>query len=102
MIEMISAALVAILAIAAALLARSIWLLVGGELADSWRWILPGFAVYAISGAFRAAGVFLPEAFQEAAKLLQESLETLFLILVVVGLIRQHRLFMNLSGKEEE
>jgi hypothetical protein len=93
--------IVAVLSLAAALVARSIWLLVAGELADSWRWILPGFAVYSVSAVLRALKTV--EFFNKILSRLsgiEELAEMAFLVLVLIGLIRQYKLFSSLSGKE--
>lgn len=122
------AVVVAITGLAAAVIARKIWLMVEGDLAASWRWILPSVPVYAISYTVlimynftRKFGVVDPvftvnfdvsflkrqamfsmqiwEPIILVLRNVQVLAEMLFLVLVIVGLIRQYRLFQRLSDK---
>jgi hypothetical protein len=100
------------------LLARRIWRMVDGELAASWGFVLPGFAVYLFASGLRVLSVFFSkhevyqlvrrvESFatpQQLAGLimpLQSLTEMAFLGLIVVGLIKQHRLFASLALRGE-
>jgi len=122
------AVVVAITGLAAAVIARKIWLMVEGDLAASWRWILPSVPVYAISYTVlimynfaRKFGVADPvftvdidvsilerqtmfsmqiwEPIILVLRNIQVLAEMLFLMLVIIGLIRQYRLFQRLSDK---
>jgi len=122
------AVIVAIIGLAAAVIARKIWLMVEGDLAESWRWILPSVPVYAISfivlitynflqdfgviePVFRVTvdtnliekqTVFSMQIWEPIILILrniQALAETLFLILVLVGLVRQYKLFQKLANK---
>ena len=122
------AVVVAVVGLITAFLARKIWLLVEGELADSWRWILPSVPVYAISFTILILynfvsryGVLQPvlmidlniqlleqqtmfnmQIWQPIILVLrniQVLAETLFLALVLMGLIRQYRLFQKLADR---
>ncbi|MDI6715523.1 MAG: hypothetical protein QME63_01080 [Actinomycetota bacterium] len=123
------AIIVTVVGIAAALIARKTWLLVEDDLADSWRWILPSVPVYAISFAILVVHNLLQKyavpqpvfslAFSVSLikkqamltikiwepiilvlKNIQVLVELLFLILVLIGLIRQYRLFQELYRKQ--
>lgn len=124
----IIAVVVTVVGIAAALIARKTWLIIEGDLAESWRWILPSVPVYAISFTFLIAHNFLRK--YEVAKPvisadfgfdlakmqmvftmqiwkpillvlknMQVLTELLFLVLVLIGLVRQYNLFRELSDK---
>lgn len=122
------AIIVTIIGLAAALIARKTWPLVEDDLAESWRWILPSVPVYATSFAVLIVHNFLrryavsypvvsasldlsligkPAGFNmqvwEPIILVLKNIhvlaELLFLILVLIGLIRQYRLFQRLSGE---
>lgn len=109
--------IVAVAGLATGLLARKIWLMVEGELAASWRWVLPGFGIYVAASGLRVFSVFLGNRgvhllvekyvpFADPDKLVrffaevQPFSELLFLAFIVVGLVRQYRLFASLSTKE--
>ncbi|MDP2212068.1 MAG: hypothetical protein Q8J63_10075 [Candidatus Aquicultor sp.] len=125
----ILAVIVALSGLAAAFIARKIWLMVEGELAASWRWILPSVPVYAISytvlimhNFMRKFGVVDPvlninfevnilekqslfsmqvwEPIILVLRNVQVLVEMLFLVLVIVGLTRQYRLFQKLAEKQ--
>ncbi len=108
---------VAIAGLATGLLARKIWMMVEGELAASWRWVLPGFGIYVAASGLRTLSVFMSNKgvyplvekyvpFADPDKLVrffaevQPLSELLFLVFIVVGLVRQYRLFASLSAKE--
>jgi len=122
------AIIVTIIGLAAALIARKTWPLVEGDLAESWRWILPSVPVYATSFVVLTVHNFLrryavsypvvsvsldlsligePAGFNmqvwEPIILVLKNIyvlaELLFLILVLIGLVRQYRLFQRLSGE---
>lgn len=124
------AIIVTVIGLIAALIARETWLLVEGDLAESWRWILPSVPVYATSFIVLIVHNFLLEykvtrpvvsvAFNldllakhgkfsmqvwEPIILVLKNIhllsELLFLILVLVGLVRQYRLFQELSDNHE-
>ncbi|HCG98425.1 MAG TPA: hypothetical protein DE036_01030, partial [Actinobacteria bacterium] len=113
----------------AAFIARKIWLMVEGELAASWRWLLPSVPVYAVSytvlimhnfmrkfGAvdpvlninfevniLEKRSMFSMQVWEPIILVLrnvQVLVEMLFLVLVIVGLARQYRLFQKLAEKQ--
>lgn len=121
---------VAIIGLKAALVARKTWLLVEGDLAASWRWMLPSVPVYATSFTILLVRNFLQryvvfkpmfsmnfdldvakwqmsfnmkiwEPIILVLKNVQVLVELLFLVLVLIGLIRQYRLFQELSNEQE-
>lgn len=125
----IVAIIVTIIGLAAALTARKTWLLVEGDLAESWRWILPSVPIYATSFTVLIMHNFLQryvvtspvvtlainlnladkqsgfkmqiwEPIILVLKNIQVLSELLFLILVLIGLTRQYRLFTELSSKQ--
>lgn len=104
-------------ALVTGLLARRIWLMVQGELATSWGWILPGFGVYMLASMLRVLLVFLsnpnvfplvgsiatwtsPATILAFVRVFQAVSELVFLVLLVDGLITQYRLFSTLSVRE--
>ena len=125
----IVAIIITIIGLAAALTARKTWLLVAGDLAESWRWILPSVPIYATSFIVLILHNFLQryavsrpvvslvvnlnladkqtgfkmqiwEPIILVLKNIQVLSELLFLILVLIGLTRQYRLFKELSSKQ--
>ncbi|NCO66236.1 MAG: hypothetical protein COW32_01430 [Candidatus Aquicultor secundus] len=125
----IVAIIITIIGLAAALTARKTWLLVEGDLAESWRWILPSVPIYATSFIVLILHNFLQryavsrpvvslvvnlnladkqtgfkmqiwEPIILVLKNIQVLSELLFLILVLIGLTRQYRLFKELSSKQ--
>jgi hypothetical protein len=124
------AVVVAVTGLAAAIIARKIWLMVEGDLADSWRWILPSVPIYAISFTILTTYDFLQK-FKVVQPVLKANIdvnllekqtvfsmqvwepiilvlrniqalaEMAFLILVLVGLIRQYKLFQQLASKQD-
>lgn len=104
-------------ALVTGLLARKIWMMVQGELATSWGWILPGFGVYMLASMLRVLLVFLsnqnvfplfkpvgsllaPEKLLVYVQVFQSVSELVFLVLLVDGLVRQYKLFSTLSVRE--
>ncbi len=125
------AIIVTIIGLMAALIARKTWLLVEGDLAESWRWILPSVPVYAtsfivltvhnflleykvtrpvVSATFNLDllakhGKFSMQVWEPIILVLKNIhllAELLFLILVLIGLVRQYRLFQELSDNQED
>ncbi|OFW35056.1 MAG: hypothetical protein A2074_07310 [Candidatus Aquicultor primus] len=123
------AVIVALGGLVAAFIARKIWLMVEGELAASWRWLLPSVPVYAVSytvlimhnfmrkfGAvdpvlninfevniLEKRSMFSMQVWEPIILVLrnvQVLVEMLFLVLVIVGLARQYRLFQKLAEKQ--
>jgi hypothetical protein len=124
------AIIITIIGIVAALMARRTWLIVEGDLAESWRWLLPSVPVYAMSFLIlivhnymqRFAIVSEPifkmnlsvdivrrsilfdlrvwEPIVLVFKNIQVLSELLFLVLVLIGLVRQYRLFQELYDKQ--
>ncbi|MCL5292900.1 MAG: hypothetical protein M1548_10385 [Actinobacteria bacterium] len=111
------AIMVALAGLVTGLLARKIWLMVEGELAASWRWVLPGFGIYVAASGLRVLSVFLgshdvyplvsryisfvkTEELSRIFLVLQSASELVFLIFIVFGLVRQYRLFASLSLRE--
>ena len=123
------AIIVALGGLVAAFIARKIWLMVEGELAASWRWLLPSVPVYAVSytvlimhnfmrkfGAvdpvlninfevniLEKRSMFSMQVWEPIILVLrnvQVLVEMLFLVLVIVGLARQYRLFQKLAEKQ--
>lgn len=124
------AIIVTIIGLMAALIARKTWLLVEGDLAESWRWILPSVPVYATSFIVLTAhnfllgykvtrpvvsatfnldllakhGKFSMQVWEPIILVLKNIhllAELLFLILVLIGLVRQYQLFQELSDNQE-
>lgn len=125
------AIIVTIIGLVAALIARKTWLLVEGDLAESWRWILPSVPVYAtsfivliihnfllkykvtrpvVSATFNLnllskQGKFSMQVWGPIILVLKNIYvlaEFLFLVLVLIGLVRQYRLFQELSDNQED
>lgn len=124
------AVIVGIIGIITALIARKTWLLVEGDLAESWRWLLPSVPVYAISFMILAVHSFL-ERYSVTSPIVAASFnmdlaegqtifsmqiwkpilsvmqniqalgELVFLILVIIGLTRQYRLFQELYDRQD-
>ncbi|MDI6817014.1 MAG: hypothetical protein QME41_07475 [Actinomycetota bacterium] len=123
------AVIVALGGLVAAFIARKIWHMVEGELAASWRWLLPSVPVYAVSytvlimhnfmrrfGAvdpvlninfevniLEKQSMFSMQVWEPIILVLrnvQVLVEMLFLVLVIVGLARQYRLFQKLAEKQ--
>jgi len=124
------AVIVTIIGLAAALIARKTWLLVEGDLEDSWRWILPSVPVYAIAFTVLIVHNFLQryqvkrpvftmtfdlsliakhakfgmQIWQPlilVLKNIQVLAEFVFLVLVLIGLVQQYRLFRELADGQE-
>ncbi|MCL4499665.1 MAG: hypothetical protein M1335_05435 [Chloroflexi bacterium] len=111
------AIIIALAGLVTGLLSRRIWLIVEGELAASWGWVLPGFGVYILASGLRVLSVFLsndsvfplvrrfisfisPDQLKGIFVIFQATSELVFLALIVFGLIRQYRLFASLSLRE--
>ena len=123
------AVIVALGGLAAAVIARKIWHMVEGELAESWRWLLPSVPVYAVSytilimhnfmkkfssaepvlninfrvNILEKQSLFSMEVWEPIILVLRNAqvlVEMLFLVLVIVGLVRQYRLFQRLAEKQ--
>jgi hypothetical protein len=124
------AIIITIIGVIAAIMARRTWLIVEGDLAESWRWLLPSVPIYAMSFLIlivhnymqRFAIVSEPifkmnldvdivrhsilfdlqvwEPIVLVFKNIQVLSELLFLVLVLIGLIRQYRLFQELYDKQ--
>ncbi|MCL6472445.1 MAG: hypothetical protein K6T91_06485 [Firmicutes bacterium] len=124
------AIIVTVIGLVAALIARKTWLILEGDLAESWRWILPSVPVYAISFTILIVHNFLLR-YKVSQPVLSLALdlnlaggkagfsmkvwepiilvlknihilaELLFLILVLIGLIRQYKFFQELASKHE-
>lgn len=109
---------IALAGLVTGLLARRIWLIVEGELATSWGWVLPGFGIYIIASGLRVMSVYLanPNAKLLAVNIFnpvvgsgflswsikaipyfQSVFELLFLVFILLGLVRQYRLFSSLA-----
>jgi hypothetical protein len=123
------AIVITIIGLVAALIARKTWLIVEGDLAESWRWLLPSVPIYAISFLILIVHNYM-ERFAvkepvfstkfmvdiahpsmvfnlrvwEPIVLVQKNIqvlsEFLFLVLVLIGLIRQYKLFRELYDKQ--
>ncbi|HEY3375251.1 MAG TPA: hypothetical protein VGK02_09335 [Candidatus Aquicultor sp.] len=123
------ALIIAVIGIATAAVARKTWLLVEGDLAESWRWLLPSVPVYAVSFVVLIVHNFLERYSVDkpvlsttfnfdmlaqrlvfnmqvwkpivlVLKNIQVLGELAFLILVLIGLVRQYRLFEELYNKQ--
>lgn len=123
------AIIITIIGLVAALIARRTWLIVEGDLAESWRWLLPSIPIYAISffilivhnymqrfsvkkpvfsaslniDVLHQTLVFDMRVWEPiilVQKNIQVLCEFLFLVLVLIGLIRQYRLFQELYDKQ--
>ncbi|MBS3908617.1 MAG: hypothetical protein KGZ93_03140 [Actinobacteria bacterium] len=123
------AIVVAVTGLAAAVIARKIWLMVEGDLAASWRWLLPSVPVYAVSytiliihnfmrkfgtpdpvlsidfelNILEKQSLFSMQVWEPIILVLrnmQVLVEMVFLVLVIVGLARQYRLFQKLAEKQ--
>ncbi|MHB0977367.1 MAG: hypothetical protein ACYC1U_09275 [Candidatus Aquicultorales bacterium] len=110
--------IVAIAGLVTGLLSRRIWRMVEGELAASWRWVLPGFGLYMVASGLRVLSIFFGnEGIQQLAtqylgfvevtqlstvfSVMQAMSEFAFLAFIVFGLVRQYRLFASLSLREQ-
>lgn len=108
---------VAAAGLATGLLARKIWFMFEGELAASWRWVLPAFGIYVGASGLRVLSVFMsnkgvyplvgkyvrfvnPDQLARFFQEVQPVSELLFLVFIVFGLVRQYRLFASLSTKD--
>ena len=123
------AIIITIIGLVAALIARRTWLIVEGDLAESWRWLLPSVPVYAISfliliihnymqrfgvekpvftaslnvDILHKSSIFNMQVWEPiilVQKNIQVLSEFLFLVLVLTGLVRQYRLFQELYDKQ--
>ena len=123
------AVIVALGGLVAAFIARKIWLMVEGELAASWRWLLPSVPVYAVSyivlimhnfmrkfsavdpvlninfevNILEKQSMFSMQVWEPIILVLRNAqvlVEMVFLVLVIVGLARQYRLFQKLAEKQ--